>query len=146
MVAAKGQAGDADGCEGAERILCRGGGAVGAARFVRVALNGQKSREALLFEELSSNVKLVVTQPRGWPKVTLPRGGVLHAKLTLLEWENCIRVLIGSANLTEPAYRRNQEVMTALDFGAQGNPAPEPMLCRGCKPSPAAVKLLDPSM
>jgi hypothetical protein len=57
--------------------------------------------------------------------VTLPRGGVLHAKLTLLEWENCIRVLIGSANLTEPAYRRNQEVMTALDFGAQGNPAPE---------------------
>ena len=57
--------------------------------------------------------------------VTLPRGGVLHAKLTLLVWENCIRVLIGSANLTEPAYRRNQEVMTALDFGAQGNPAPE---------------------
>jgi hypothetical protein len=57
--------------------------------------------------------------------VTLPRGGVLHAKLTLLEWENCIRVLIGSANLTEPAYRRNQEVMTALDFGAQGNPALE---------------------
>ena len=57
--------------------------------------------------------------------VTLPRGGVLHAKLTLLAWENCIRVLIGSANLTEPAYRRNQEVMAALDFGAQGNPPPE---------------------
>jgi hypothetical protein len=57
--------------------------------------------------------------------VTLPRGGMLHAKLTLLAWETCIRVLIGSANLTEPAYRRNQEVMTALDFGAQGNPAPE---------------------
>jgi hypothetical protein len=57
--------------------------------------------------------------------VALPRGGVLHAKLTLLAWENCIRVLVGSANLTEPAYRRNQEVMAALDFGTQGNPPPE---------------------
>jgi hypothetical protein len=57
--------------------------------------------------------------------VTLPRGGVLHAKLTMLVWENCIRVLIGSANLTEPAYRRNQEVMAPFDFGAQGNPAPD---------------------
>jgi HKD family nuclease len=57
--------------------------------------------------------------------VRLPGGGVLHAKLTLLVWENFIRVLIGSANLTEPAYRRNQEVMAALDFGGQGNPAPE---------------------
>lgn len=62
--------------------------------------------------------------------VTLPRGGVLHAKLTVLEWENCIRVLIGSANLTEPAYRRNQEIMTALDFGMQGN-APAEILT-GC--------------
>lgn len=57
--------------------------------------------------------------------VTLPRGGVLHAKLTLLAWENCIRILIDSANLTEPAYRRNQEVMAALDFGAQDNPDPK---------------------
>ena len=57
--------------------------------------------------------------------VALPRSGVLHAKLTLLAWENCIRVLIGSANLTEPAYRRNQEVMAALDFGSQGNPPPQ---------------------
>ena len=57
--------------------------------------------------------------------VTLPRGGVLHAKLTMLVWENCIRVLIGSANLTEPAYRRNQEVMASFDFGAQANPAPD---------------------
>lgn len=57
--------------------------------------------------------------------VTLPRGGVLHAKLTLLVWENCIRALIGSANLTEPGYRRNQEVMAVLDFGPQGNPPPE---------------------
>jgi len=57
--------------------------------------------------------------------VTLPRGGVLHAKVTLLVWENCIRVLIGSANLTEPGYRRNQELMTALDFGPLGDSPPE---------------------
>lgn len=57
--------------------------------------------------------------------VTLPRGGVLHAKLTLLVWASCIRILIGSANLTEPGYRRNQEVMATLDFGPQGNPPPE---------------------
>ena len=57
--------------------------------------------------------------------VTLPRGGVLHAKLTLLVWENYIRVLIGSANLTEPGYRRNQEVMAVFDFGPESNPPPE---------------------
>ncbi len=60
--------------------------------------------------------------------VTLPRGGVLHAKLSLLVWENCIRVLIGSANLTGPAYRRNQEVMAALDFGPEAHAPPELLL------------------
>lgn len=57
--------------------------------------------------------------------VTLPSGGVLHAKLTLLAWERRIRLLIGSANLSEPAYRRNQEVMAALDFSEDENPAPD---------------------
>ena len=57
--------------------------------------------------------------------VTLPFGGVLHAKLTLLAWERRVRVLIGSANLTEPAYRRNQELIAALEFGEDENPAPE---------------------
>ena len=56
--------------------------------------------------------------------VTLPRGGVLHAKLTLLAWEHRVRVLIGSANVTEPAYRRNQEVMAVLDYGALSYPPP----------------------
>ena len=55
--------------------------------------------------------------------VTLPAGGVLHAKLTLLAWAKCVRLLIGSANLSEPAYRRNQEVMAALDFSEEENPA-----------------------
>src|SRR5690606_38746593 len=41
-----------------------------------------------------------------------------------------IRILVGSANLTEPAYRRNQEIMAPLDFGPEGNPGPE--LLTGC--------------
>jgi hypothetical protein len=57
--------------------------------------------------------------------VTLPAGGVLHAKLTLLAWERRVRLMIGSANLSEPAYRRNQEVMAALDFSEDENPAPD---------------------
>src|SRR6516165_8158087 len=57
--------------------------------------------------------------------ITLPSGGVLHAKLTLLAWEKRVRLLIGSANLSEPAYRRNQEVIATLDFGEDENPAPD---------------------
>lgn len=56
--------------------------------------------------------------------VTLPRGGFLHAKITLLVWERFVRVIIGSANLTVPAYRQNQEVVTALDFGSQAGLPP----------------------
>lgn len=48
--------------------------------------------------------------------VRLPGGGILHAKVSLLVWENLVRILIGSANLTEPAYRRNYELLGALDF------------------------------
>jgi len=42
-------------------------------------------------------------------------------------WEHCIRVLIGSANLTEPGFRRNQEVMAVLDFRADAG-APKELL------------------
>src|SRR5262245_32869228 len=34
-------------------------------------------------------------------------GGVEHAKLSLLAWERCVRLMIGSANLTRTGYRRN---------------------------------------
>jgi hypothetical protein len=43
-------------------------------------------------------------------------GGVQHAKLTLLAWENRVRVLVGSANLTRTGYRRNRETVACLDF------------------------------
>lgn len=43
-------------------------------------------------------------------------GGIQHAKVTVLAWENLIRVMIGSANLTKSGYRRNREMFAALDF------------------------------
>lgn len=45
-------------------------------------------------------------------------GGKQHAKLSLLAWADCIRVIVSSANLTEPGYRRNFEVASAVDFRA----------------------------
>jgi hypothetical protein len=51
--------------------------------------------------------------------VTVP-GGICHAKVSVLAWHNWIRVLVGSANLTEPAYRKNQEVFGVLDFREGG--------------------------
>lgn len=46
-------------------------------------------------------------------------GGKQHAKLSLLVWAGCVRVIVSSANLTEPGYRRNYEVASALDFRAE---------------------------
>ena len=41
---------------------------------------------------------------------------IQHAKLSLLLWGNHLRVIIGSANLTEPGYRSNLEVCGSLDL------------------------------
>jgi hypothetical protein len=38
-----------------------------------------------------------------------------HAKLALLVWANRVRLVIGSGNLTEPAYRKNLEVFGCLE-------------------------------
>lgn len=43
-------------------------------------------------------------------------GRRLHAKVCLLAWTNCVRVIIGSANLTEDGYRRNLEIFGTLDY------------------------------
>jgi len=51
----------------------------------------------------------------------VPRGGIFHAKVTLLLWQKRVRVLLGSANLTEAGYRRNFEHMSILDFGPDGD-------------------------
>lgn len=108
------------------------------ARFLSIRSNPNETAKAYLIEReeklaqsfacvLVDSAHAAADRSLRWHMlpVRLPGGGMLHAKLTLLVWENVIRILIGSANLTEPAYRRNQEVMAALDFGGQGNPAPE---------------------
>jgi len=44
------------------------------------------------------------------------RAGKQHAKLSLLVWSDLIRIIVASANLTEPGYRTNHEVAVAVDL------------------------------
>lgn len=46
--------------------------------------------------------------------IVTPRGSSLHAKVTLVLFENAVRLIVGSANLTERGYRRNREVVAIL--------------------------------
>lgn len=48
------------------------------------------------------------------------RAGKQHAKLSLLAWSRHVRVVIASANITEPGYRSNYEVAGAIDMPADG--------------------------
>lgn len=43
-------------------------------------------------------------------------GGIMHAKVSLLAWSRLVRIVVSSANLTEPGYRRNLEVAGVLDL------------------------------
>ncbi len=43
-------------------------------------------------------------------------GGIQHAKVSILLWERHLRIVVASANLTRPGYRRNREMASALDF------------------------------
>ena len=54
--------------------------------------------------------------------VSAPRGGVQHAKVSLLLWEKRMRLVVGSANLTQPGYRSNLEVFSVLDDTDQSVP------------------------
>src|SRR3990172_751574 len=45
------------------------------------------------------------------------RAGRQHAKLSLLVWARAVRLIVASANLTEPGYRTNYEVASAVDLG-----------------------------
>ncbi len=42
--------------------------------------------------------------------------GIQHSKISVLYWENHLRILVGSANLTVPGYRKNQELVAVLDL------------------------------
>ncbi len=44
-------------------------------------------------------------------------GGLLHAKVAVLVWENATRVILSSANLTAAGYRRQIELGLAADLG-----------------------------
>jgi hypothetical protein len=48
------------------------------------------------------------------------KGGVLHAKVTVLHWSKATRLIVASANLTADGYRRNQEVFGILDYTVEG--------------------------
>lgn len=56
-----------------------------------------------------------------------PDRGILHAKISLLCWSKWVRLIIGSANLTEDGYRRNREVYGVVDFH-EGSESPGPVL------------------
>ena len=47
------------------------------------------------------------------------QGGLLHAKVAVLIWQNATRVILGSANLTAAGYRRQIELGLAVDLGPQ---------------------------
>lgn len=52
-----------------------------------------------------------------WDMVPCRLGkGVMHAKITILHWSGCIRLIIGSANLTKNGYCINQEIFGVIDY------------------------------
>lgn len=57
----------------------------------------------------------------------IPKGGVMHAKITILFWAQAIRLIISSANITEIAYRENQEVFAVMDY-RMGKNSPDNLL------------------
>src|SRR4030095_15783296 len=42
--------------------------------------------------------------------------GILHSKVCVLQWVNYVRIIVGSSNLTKPAYRANQEIYAVIDL------------------------------
>lgn len=53
--------------------------------------------------------------------------GILHAKISLLLWNRCARLIVASANLTPDGYRHNHEVFGVLDY-FEDSDAPLPVL------------------
>jgi hypothetical protein len=45
-----------------------------------------------------------------------PRGGVQHAKVSVLIWETVARLIVGSANLTQAGHRSNIEAFWTFDW------------------------------
>lgn len=77
--------------------------------------------------ELEAATVLMDARPyRGRPRslrvevqpVPLKLGRILHAKIVLSVFEEAVRLIAGSANLTEPGYRRNREVVAVITASA----------------------------
>jgi hypothetical protein len=60
--------------------------------------------------------------------VRVPRGGVQHAKVVILLWENCARLIVSSANVTRSGYRRNREIAGIVDFYDHDTSAPRQLI------------------
>lgn len=78
-------------------------------------------REEKLFQLSCASVLVDQQHCRGsrnlrWDLIPSRAKALQHAKISLLVWTDYIRVIIGSANLTEDGYRRNQEVFGVLNF------------------------------
>ncbi len=102
------------------------------ARFLQVDSDPQREELAYLLEReanlgkayagvLVDRAQSGVEHSMRWDvlPVRIPNGKQ-HAKLSLLAWDNCVRVVISSANLTEQGYRSNQEVTIAVDSVPDG--------------------------
>lgn len=70
--------------------------------------------------------------------------GILHAKISLMFWSRCARVVIASANLTEDGYRRNHEVFGVLDY-FKGSESPLTPLDEITSFLADAVRYVDPA-
>ena len=44
-----------------------------------------------------------------------------HAKLSLLAWSRHVRIVVASANITDPGYRSNYEVAASVDLSPEGS-------------------------
>ena len=97
-------------------------------RFLRLETDPRESSAAYLIEReeklASSRVFVLVDRSNAegsasarWDVLPVnPPVGIFHPKISVLGWRNWIRLIIGSANLTELAYRKNQEIFGILDF------------------------------
>ena len=58
------------------------------------------------------------TKTLAWDLLGVPvvNGCCQHAKVSVLAWKRAIRLIVGSANLTEAAYRSNLETFCVFDF------------------------------
>lgn len=69
------------------------------------------------------------TESLYWDRIPVfVRGGILHSKIVILHWHKCVRLIVGSANLTESGYRYNHEIFFSVDFHDNEHSAPRTLL------------------